>query len=306
MDGRDVSALGDEELQELFAAGALGVQGEDKHRFPRRQPAKMVEAEVDAATKEFAISDKLGWAETFMLSSEVEHGDANDDFGRENAFYDHTLDIVATVVQKLREAKIPIQRPSDYYAEMLKTDDHMRRIREKLLTETQKIEASETARKQRQNKKFGKEIQQQIVQKRLKDKTDAISNATKLRKGLKQKLSNAEDMFEIEADDDGDSAGRRGKGSGKGGGKSRAARNAKFGHGGKNNNSRVAKRNDSTSYLSGKGGFSVQKNKQQFKNGPGKGKGKAAAGKAAPGKAGKSGQGKPKRLGKSRRKQAGN
>lgn len=39
----------------------------------------------------------------------------------------------------------------------------MAKVRERLLSENQKLEASERARKQRHNKKFGKEIQQQVL-----------------------------------------------------------------------------------------------------------------------------------------------
>jgi glutamine synthetase adenylyltransferase len=54
----------------------------------------------------------------------------------------------------------------DYYAEMLKTDEHMAFVKERLIVENKKIEAAERARKQRDNKKFGKKVQQDVLAKR--------------------------------------------------------------------------------------------------------------------------------------------
>ena len=34
-------------------------------------------------------------------------------------------------LKKLQELDIPTQRPDDYFAEMIKTDDHMRKVRER-------------------------------------------------------------------------------------------------------------------------------------------------------------------------------
>jgi rRNA-processing protein EBP2 len=56
-------------------------------------------------------------------------------------------------------ASKPFTRPDDYFAEMVKSDDHMERIRQKLLDESASIKASEEAKRQRQLKKFGKKVQ---------------------------------------------------------------------------------------------------------------------------------------------------
>ena len=55
--------------------------------------------------------------------------------------------------------KLPFTRPSDYFAEMVKSDAHMERIRQRLLDEGAAIKKSEDARRQRENKKFGKQVQ---------------------------------------------------------------------------------------------------------------------------------------------------
>ena len=53
---------------------------------------------------------------------------------------------------------MPTQRPEDYYAEMVKTDDHMRRVRQCLLGRQKVLEHKEKARKMRELKKYGKKV----------------------------------------------------------------------------------------------------------------------------------------------------
>lgn len=55
---------------------------------------------------------------------------------------------------------------------MLKSDDHMERIRQKLLDESAAIKASEAAKKQRHLKKFGKQVQVEKQKERDRAKKD--------------------------------------------------------------------------------------------------------------------------------------
>lgn len=51
-----------------------------------------------------------------------------------------------------------MSRPNDYFAEMLKTDDHMEKIRQTMLKDQAKLETAERNRKLRDMKKFGKKV----------------------------------------------------------------------------------------------------------------------------------------------------
>lgn len=53
---------------------------------------------------------------------------------------------------------ILMSRPNDYFAEMLKTDDHMEKIRQTMLKDQAKLETAERNRKLRDMKKFGKKV----------------------------------------------------------------------------------------------------------------------------------------------------
>jgi len=290
-DEPQLGQLSDEELQRRFAAGELGaVASQPARTVFVKQRIDMDPEEMNAATKSIAIIDSLKWPETFLVASELPKDiDAADDLAREDAFYDATLEAVKDAAAMLKKHKIPIQRPGDYYTEMLKTDVHMRKVREKMILETQKVDASDRARKQRQNKKFGKQIQQQILLKRAKDKSSAISDASKGRKGLKQAIANRDDGFDVEVDTggDGEPASKRSK-------MTRGKRDSKFGFGGAKNNKR-GKRNDSNSYnqSTGKGDrFNVKRNNSTLT------RGKSAAGKSGGGagkRPGKASRAKQKR-----------
>ena len=64
-------------------------------------------------------------------------------------------------LRKLEKLGVPTQRPEDYYAEMVKTDDHMRKVRQCLLSRQKMLEQKEKARKMRELKKYGKKVRYQ-------------------------------------------------------------------------------------------------------------------------------------------------
>ena len=56
----------------------------------------------------------------------------DDDLKRELAFYDIALAGVRDCQEMCRSSGTAYQRPPDYYAEMVKTDDHMLKVNETL------------------------------------------------------------------------------------------------------------------------------------------------------------------------------
>ena len=61
-------------------------------------------------------------------------------------------------LRKLEELGFPYLRPDDYFAEMIKTDDHMKKVRQSLLSRQKILEQKEKARKLRELKKYGKKV----------------------------------------------------------------------------------------------------------------------------------------------------
>jgi rRNA-processing protein EBP2 len=63
-----------------------------------------------------------------ITSSSLDEIDVNDDLNRELAFYKQALDAVQQGRKQLLEEGIPFSRPADYFAEMVKDDEHMDKV----------------------------------------------------------------------------------------------------------------------------------------------------------------------------------
>lgn len=59
---------------------------------------------------------------------------------------------------------VPYERPDDYYAEMIKTDEHMKTVKGVLLREKRLIDEAVERRKNRTSKKYAKQTQLQAKQ----------------------------------------------------------------------------------------------------------------------------------------------
>lgn len=84
--------------------------------------------------------------------------------------------------QLFKDANLPFTRPNDYYAEMIKSDEHMEKIRQKLLDDSANIKASEQAKKQRHLKKFGKQVQVEKQKERERSKREMNDKVKSFRK----------------------------------------------------------------------------------------------------------------------------
>lgn len=96
--------------------------------------------------------------------------------------YKQALDSANTARALAAKAKLPFTRPSDYFAEMVKSDSHMERIRQKLLDERAGIAKAEDSRRQRELKKVGKQVQVEKLKERVKGKKEMDERL----KGLKR------------------------------------------------------------------------------------------------------------------------
>ncbi|KAJ5213520.1 hypothetical protein N7449_000689 [Penicillium cf. viridicatum] len=200
----------------------------------------------------------------------IEVEDANDDLNRELAFYKVCQAAATQARGLLKKDGIPFTRPGDYFAEMVKNDEHMSLIKKKLYEEAAGKKASAEARRQRDLKKFGKQVQNSKLQQRHKEKREMLEKINTLKKKRKADGSaptdDANDMFDIAIDEATQPEKKRSRGDGPGGSK-RQKKDAKFGFGGKK---RHAKSGDAAS--SGDlSNFSAKKMKAGAKR-PGKSK----------------------------------
>ena len=103
---------------------------------------------------------------------------------------------------------------------MVKSDEHMKRVRSELLFEQQQLEIREERRKARESKKYGKQVQAEKIKQRTLEKKSQIKSLDKWRK-QRQKSGFA---------DDGNAPFEGAGGDGK---RKRTDRDAKYGFGGR-------------------------------------------------------------------------
>lgn len=108
--------------------------------------------------------------------------DINDDLTRELAFYKQCLDAATRGRALLMKEGVPFSRPADFFAEMVKTDEHMGKIRQKMTDEEAGKRAAAEARKQRDLKRFGKQVQVAKMQERDKAKRDTLDKINLLKR----------------------------------------------------------------------------------------------------------------------------
>ncbi|CAG0884923.1 unnamed protein product [Cyprideis torosa] len=123
-------------------------------------------------------------AEIFDISKDPVHND----FKRELMFYRLGQSGIQEGIPLLQKNNIPTRRPEDYFAEMAKSDEHMQRVRHKLLEKKESLEKSAKARRLRELKKHGKMRQVEAIQAKHKEKRELMEKVKKFRKGQKDAL----------------------------------------------------------------------------------------------------------------------
>jgi rRNA-processing protein EBP2 len=108
--------------------------------------------------------------------------DPNDDLTRELEFYRICRTAATDARSLLKKEKIPFTRPSDYFAEMVKSDEHMGKVKKKLYDEAANKKAAAEARRVRDAKKFGKAVQIAKEQERAKEKRQTLEKISSLKR----------------------------------------------------------------------------------------------------------------------------
>lgn len=120
--------------------------------------------------------------QSVTTSEPVSIADISDDFNRELAFYAQALSAVQQARRLLKAENVPFTRPKDFFAEMVKPDEHMEKIKSKLIEEAASKKASAEAKKQRDLKKFGKQVQVAKLQERDKERKQALEKIKLLKR----------------------------------------------------------------------------------------------------------------------------
>jgi rRNA-processing protein EBP2 len=108
--------------------------------------------------------------------------DPNDDLTRELEFYRICRTAAADARALLKKEKVPFTRPSDYFAEMVKSDEHMGKLKRKMYDEAANKKAAAEARRVRDAKKFGKAVQVAKEQARAQEKKQTLEKIKSLKR----------------------------------------------------------------------------------------------------------------------------
>ena len=178
----------DEEAEDIPLSDIESLASEDKGDIiPHQRLTINNTAALTAALKRIELPySKLAFSEyqSVTTTEPVEIADIDDDLNRELAFYKQCLSSVKDARGRLKKEGVSFSRPADYFAEMVKSDEHMGKIKAKLIDEAAGKKASAEARKQRDLKKFGKQVQVAKMQERAKEKRDTMEQINLLKRSM--------------------------------------------------------------------------------------------------------------------------
>lgn len=100
-------------------------------------------------------------------------------------------------MQILIQAKVPISRPDDFFAEMLKSDEHMAKVKSRLLQQQEKIKTFEEKRARFENKKFHKAIKAYKQTEKHQEKRDNVDKIQQFKKKIAEKKDGEVDEREF-------------------------------------------------------------------------------------------------------------
>lgn len=153
---------------------------------------------------------------------------------------------------ELERLGVAHRRPDDYFAEMIKSDSHMARVKDKLLFEQKKMSAVDARKKRQSAAEFGKEVASERLKARAADKKATLDSLASWRKQRGRHGNSATGGAggsdgDIDAMLDGRGGGGAPRGEARGGKPNfkRAGKDKKYGFGGQPK--RVEKGNDARS-----------------------------------------------------------
>jgi len=280
-----------EQMQKEKAAAEAKEGGSDlaegRENVPRsiNNKAALLEAAEGFETNSLPFAENL----SVVCPEKPIEFEPQDDLKREVFFYHQAVTAVKLAREELQKNNVPYHRPADFFAEMLKSDQHMTRVKDRLLKEKQKMESVEKRRSIQSQKKISKQVQEEVKRDKQAQKKNAAAKIQDWRKqqakkrggdglladkddGLEDAISEMTQTRKRTLDSDSNQRNRK-----------REAADKKFGHGGKK---RGSKRPDAKSFSEGNRDWSTARNNAAKSTGEGGGRRKKTSSKPnRPGKA---------------------
>lgn len=166
------------------------------------------------------------WIENLDVSSDrFLEADPSDDLAREAEFYEQTLFAVQKGLSKLKNKAIPYRRPSDFFAEMIKPDKHMNRIKDSLIRQRTKMDTVQKRRAAKDASKWASKTKTEDMKqkhKKRREHDDQLKKLKKKTKGSKLNIKKSEfGLVGLENEDDS-------RWNGRGKGAKRKAKDARY------------------------------------------------------------------------------
>eukprot|EP00923_Selenidium_pygospionis_P010286 GHVN01017901.1.p1 GENE.GHVN01017901.1~~GHVN01017901.1.p1 ORF type:complete len:379 (+),score=116.93 GHVN01017901.1:131-1267(+) len=105
---------------------------------------------------------RVPWMDTLSVTAArslsedaVEPGE---DIRREKLFYNQTLENVLEAYRRFDTMGVPFSRPEDFFAEMFKSDNHMRKVRAHILDQQKALDIVASRRRMMSDKKFSRAV----------------------------------------------------------------------------------------------------------------------------------------------------
>lgn len=169
----DLEDLPEEEREDLFVKTRLSINNQPALLAALKRISIPTDGSVPFVAHQTVIS-------AHPTADKIE--DISDDLNRELQLYSQCLEAAKKARKLLKAEGVPFSRPKDYFAEMVKDDGHMEKVKAKLIDEASNKKASAEARKQRDLKKFGKQVQVAKLQERHKEKRETLDKIKDLKR----------------------------------------------------------------------------------------------------------------------------
>ena len=173
--------MGEEAKKKVYANNVSGLKQKLSELEAPVNSLNWIEKLDHVVQKEAPLAPELAFKAQDLAKGQEDQ--VHNDFQREMGFYRQAQATVLEVLPRLQSMGVPTKRPADYFAQMAKSDEHMQKVREKLVSKQVAEERLEKVRKMRELKKFGKKVQIEVQQKRQKEKKDMLDQVKKFRKG---------------------------------------------------------------------------------------------------------------------------
>lgn len=144
-------------------------------------------------------AQRVPWVESLAIVAKKEQGAktskiSTEDVKREVVYHDQTLANVREAFRRLRAMRIPATRPKDYFAEMIKDDQQMFKVRARVAEEQKRIAAVEERKRNQASRKFQKTVRANKLKGRAMEKNKMLKGIDEWRKERKKGGSSLDEI----------------------------------------------------------------------------------------------------------------